>query len=356
MLPVCRDVRALGRALLERGWLTAFQINQVHRGEANSLMLGHYVLLDRLGKGGMGEVFRARHRHMARTVALKVIRAEKLGAEGRARFLREVEAAARLDHPHVVHAYDADEDGGRYYLAMEYVEGTDLGRLVKKRGLLAVAVACEYVRQAALGLQHAHERGLVHRDIKPSNLLLDVRRGVVKVSDFGLSRLAVWEDKEAGLTREGAVLGTADYVAPEQVADARAVDVRADLYSLGGTLYYLLSGRSPLPEGSALQKILHHVLWEPQPIEERRAGVPPALAAVVRRLLVKRPEDRYQTPADLVAALAEVREGEPTARPISGRETGEIDLTALEDTLRAAHGNDASTAASSSSGSIGLRK
>jgi eukaryotic-like serine/threonine-protein kinase len=287
----------LARALVRRGWLTPFQARRVWRGR--SLRVGPYLLEDRLGEGGMGEVFRARHRVLRRVVALKLIRPDRL-VGGLRRFLREAQAAARMDHPNVVHAYDAGAEGRHYYLAMEYVEGTDLRRLVQRDGPLGPARAADYARQAALGLQHALGRGVVHRDLKPSNLLL-ARGGVVKVLDLGLARLDVPEgDGAEPLTAAGQVLGSADYVAPEQVLDARCADTRADLYALGCTLYFLLSGSVPFPGGSAVSKLLRHLHEVPEPL----AGVPPALAGVVRRLMAKDPAERYRTPAELADALA----------------------------------------------------
>ena len=203
----------------------------------------------------MGEVFKARHPKLGRVVALKLIRKERLDNPAAVRrFHREVQAAAQLEHPHIVRAYDADEAGDLHYFVMEYVEGTDLARLVKRDGPLTVDRACDYVRQAALGLQHAYERGMVHRDIKPANLLLTAKGDVVKVLDMGLARLDRPE-KDAGasstLTQEGAVMGTPDYIAPEQARDSHTVDIRADLYSLGCTLYFLLAGRVPFPGGTS---------------------------------------------------------------------------------------------------------
>jgi serine/threonine-protein kinase len=308
------DPRALARELLRRGWLTPYQINQLAHGRGPELVLGPYLLLERLGEGGMGQVFKARHQKLERVVALKVIRKERLAhPDAVRRFHREVRAAAQLSHLHVVHAYDADEVGGTHFFAMEYVEGTDLAALCKQRGPLPVREACEYVRQAALGLQHAHERGLVHRDVKPSNLLLAARDQVVKVLDMGLARLADRggeTDSTSALTAEGAVMGTPDYLAPEQTLDSHTVDIRADLYSLGCTLYYLLSGRVPFPGGSLGQKLIRHQLREPESVEQLRPEVPAAVAAVVRKLMAKKPEERYQTPAEAAAALAAVLAGD----------------------------------------------
>ena len=244
-------------------------------------------------------------------MALKLIRKERIdNPDAVRRFQREIRAAAQLDHPNIVRALDANEVGGTHLLVMEYVQGTDLAKLVKKDGPLPVDKACDYCRQAAVGLQHACERGLVHRDIKPHNLLL-TPAGVVKILDMGLARLDRRADDEASstMTQEGAVMGTLDYIAPEQAMDSHDVDVRADLYSLGCTLYFLLTGKVPFPGGEALQKLLKHRLDEPVPVEQLRRDVPPGVAAVVRRLMAKRPEDRYQTPAEAAAALASAAHG-----------------------------------------------
>src|SRR6266508_1377402 len=198
-LPEARnpDARALARVLLQRGWLTRFQVTLAAQGRAKELEVGPYLLLDRLGEGGMGQVFKARHRHMDRVVALKIIRKEKLAsADAVKRFYQEVQAAARLHHPNIVLAYDAGQAGSTHFLSMELVEGTDLAKLVKDKGPLPVPKACDYVRQAALGLQHAHDKGMVHRDVKPSNLLLTAQGEVVKVLDLGLARLKGTSEKE----------------------------------------------------------------------------------------------------------------------------------------------------------------
>ncbi|HEV3257053.1 MAG TPA: protein kinase [Gemmataceae bacterium] len=299
--------RELAGDLIRRGWLTPYQANQLLLGRGQDLLLGSYVLLDRLGEGGMGQVFKARSWKLGRTVALKLIRKERLShPDAVRRFRREIHAAAQLSHPNVVHAYDADEVNGTHFIAMEYVAGTDLARVVKQRGPLPVPEACEYVRQAALGLQHAFDRGLVHRDIKPHNLLLTSQGAVVKVLDMGLARLtAAGDEGESGtVTQEGAVMGTPDYIAPEQTLNSHTADIRADLYSLGCTLYHLLTGCVPFPGGSLGEKLIRHQLHEPVPVEQRRPEVPPAVAALVRKLMAKRPEERYQTPAEAAEALA----------------------------------------------------
>jgi WD40 repeat protein/serine/threonine protein kinase len=319
------DPRALARELVKRAWLTPYQVNALFQGRGHELLLGSYVLLDRLGEGGMGAVYKARNWKLGKVVALKVICQERLGSETAARrFEREIRATAQLSHPNIVHAYDADRVGDTLLLVMEHVDGSvDFAHLLKQRGPLPVAQACAYVRQAALGLQHAHEHGLTHRDVKPRNLLL-AANGTVKLLDLGLARQEQAADGQSAstLTQEGVIMGTPDYIAPEQALDAHAADIRSDLYSLGCTFYHLLTGRVPFPRGTLTEKLLQHQLELPTPVERLRPDVPPAVAAVVRKLLAKRPEDRYQTPADLAAALeapagAAAPEGEARLEPAS---------------------------------------
>lgn len=305
------EAPALAAELQRRGWLTAYQVRQLCEDEGQALVLGQYILLDVLGQGGMGQVFKARHRIMKRVVALKVILTSQLVSPAAIhRFHREIQAVAQLSHPNVVIAHDADQVDDTHFFVMEYVEGVDLAKLVKQQGPLPLPLACDYIRQAALGLQHAHERGLVHRDIKPSNLLVTTvgapegSPGVVKILDLGLARLrqsGAEGSDEPCLTKTGAVMGTPDYMAPEQARDSRSVDIRADLYSLGCTLYYLLTGQAVFPGDTVQEKFYKHWFEEPPSLDQ--ANVPADVAALVRRLLAKRPEDRCQTPAELAAAL-----------------------------------------------------
>ncbi len=299
--------RALAAELIRRDWLTPYQVNQLLQGRGGDLLLGSYVLLERIGEGGMGAVFKARNWKLGNVVALKLVRPEKLdNADAVRRFHHEIRAAAQLDHPNIVRAIDADEVNGVHLLVMEYVPGVDLAKLMKKSGPLPIDKVCDYTRQAALGLQHAHERGMVHRDVKPAILLL-TPAGVVKILDMGLARLRHSGDESeasATMTQEGAIMGTLDYIAPEQAMNSHTVDIRADLYSLGCTLYFLLSGKAPFPGGSAMEKLIKHQSQEPAPVEQVRSGVPAAVGAVVRKLMAKRPEDRYQTPAEAATALA----------------------------------------------------
>jgi WD40 repeat protein len=264
-----------------------------------------YRLLHVLGSGGMGTVYRAEHRLMNRPVALKVLRQELLThPAARERFFREVQTVSRLAHPHVVSVYDAEEAGGVCFLVMEYVPGTDLAALVARSGPLPVPRACAYVRQAALGLQHAHERGLVHRDIKPANLML-TPDGTVKVLDFGLSRLSLGQTDH--LTASGILLGTPGFMAPEQAVDPRAADIRSDIYSLGRTLCFLLTGQVGTYPPDSVDTV--------STAGQRPAQMPAALAPVLERMLAREPERRYQTPAQVAAALEPFAAGVPAGPP-----------------------------------------
>ncbi len=293
-----------------------------------------YEVLECIGSGGMGTVYRARHRLMDRPVALKVIHPRLVGRpEAVGHFRREIRAAARLAHPNIVAAYDADQAGDTHFFVMEYVEGTNLARLVEQEGRLPVARACEYARQAALGLQHAYERGMVHGDVKPHNLML-APGGVVKLLDMGLASFAseaaapaangpgsapAGEDDDAlGLAPTRLTVrarpgegdstmpapGTPDYMAPELSAGGAAADTRADIYSLGCTLYRLLTGQVPFPGGTPTEKLQAHCERAPKPLTELRPDVPPGLAKVLERMLAKDPARRYQTPGEVAEALA----------------------------------------------------
>jgi Leucine-rich repeat (LRR) protein len=261
-----------------------------------------YRIVRHLGDGGMGAIYLAEHRVMQRLVALKVILPELIAnPESVERFHREIRAAARLSHPNIVTAYDAEQAGDAHLLVMEYVEGQTLAGLIARHGPLPVSEACEYVRQAALGLQHAHERRLVHRDLKPHNLMLTAAGSprLVKILDFGLARFASEPDTAAQLTRSRLVMGSPDYMAPEQADDPRLADVRADLYSLGCTLFHLLTGQVLFPTESSQLKLIAH-RRQPPPLD----GLPPPLSSILTRLLAKRPEERYQTPIEAAAALS----------------------------------------------------
>jgi tRNA A-37 threonylcarbamoyl transferase component Bud32 len=268
--------------------------------------LGPYALLEKLGEGGMGTVYKALHVRLKRQVALKVLPRERMNDPAAvARFHQEMEAVGKLDHPHIIRATDAGEAEGWHFLVMDFAAGVDLSHLVRRCGPLPIAEACELVRQAALGLQYIHEHGLVHRDVKPSNLLL-TDAGQVKVLDLGLARLLRKEARDDRVTASGEVMGTADYMAPEQAVDSQKVDIRADVYSLGCTLYKLLAGQPPFgdPEHSSrFKKMMAHAQEPVPPIRDRRPDVPVELAAVLDHLLAKAPANRPPTPGAVVLAL-----------------------------------------------------
>jgi serine/threonine protein kinase len=275
-----------------------------------------YRIIRPLGQGGMGVVYQAEHRVMERMVAVKVInRALMNHPDVAERFNREVRAAAMLDHPNIVKAYDAEQVGDLQLLAMEFVEGQSLGDYVHKKGPLPITHACHYVRQAALGLQHAHEKNMVHRDLKPQNLMR-TPRGIVKILDFGLAKLFSENRAEAGLTQENVVMGTPWYLAPEQAENTRTADIRADIYSLGCTLFCLLTGQPPFTGDDPIQVIIAHLQEAPPPIETLRPDIPPELSALVTRMLAKKPSDRPQTPKDVAEALLVFTK--PSPKPPNG--------------------------------------
>jgi tRNA A-37 threonylcarbamoyl transferase component Bud32 len=277
--------------------------------------LGRYEILDRLAAGGMGDVFKARHAELGKVVALKVLPAGQMDEVRVARFKNEIRAIGRLDHPNIVAAHDAGELGGVHFLVMDLVEGMDLARVLERRGRLSIPDACEAVRQAALGLQHAFERGLVHRDVKPSNLMLACG-GRVQVLDLGLARSFVDAAADT-LTARGMLLGTADYLAPEQWEHAHATDSRADIYSLGCTLYHLLAGQPPFagePYQTVLQKMRAHLESSPPSIGQFRPEVPAGLGAALDRMLAKDPAHRFQSPAEVAEALRPFTRGSDLVR------------------------------------------
>ncbi len=316
--------RSLARLLVQRGLLTKFQAERLLIGRTLGFHLGQYKILDQIGRGGMGRVFKAEHRTMGRIVALKILAPDALQTDrAQELFLREVKLVARLIHPNIVTAFDANKVGGRYYLVLEYVDGPNLDQLVRQQGPLPIGQACDYVRQVALGLHCAHSLNMVHRDIKPANILVqrhgldDASPGPVKISDFGLARLHTPEAEALEgpgtiLTKDNTVLGTPDYLSPEQARSLHNTDIRSDLYSLGCTFYFLLTGQVPFPGGSMMDKMIRHGTEAPQPIQQLRSDCPPVIAAIVEQLMAKRPEDRFQTPAELAAALEPFAVSGPT--------------------------------------------
>jgi serine/threonine protein kinase len=303
------DPQAVADELVRRDVLTPFQSRLLLAGRFRGLIVDRYRVLRPLGKGGMGLVYLAEHLSLTRRVALKILRSDLTGAPGvRERFAREGRAIAALNHPNIVRLYDVGQDGALHYLIMEYVEGRSLEELLQQKGRLPPREAVEYAIQAARGLAHAHERGIVHRDVKPANLLLDAC-GTVKILDMGLARFHT--DSTDNLTERvgGGVLGSPDYLAPEQMT--KQLDTRSDVYSLGATLYALLLGEPPFSGRTVAQKLADHLHRPVPPPHLRDPNVPRPLSLVVLRMLAKDPADRYQTPAEVIEALGPFAQPRP---------------------------------------------
>jgi serine/threonine protein kinase len=350
---------ALARALVQDGKLTTYQAGALLQGKAQGLLIGRYLVLDKLGEGGMGVVFRARHRPTGRLVALKVLPPSLArDADAVQRFRREFRVASQLSHPNVVAAIEANEDRGVHYLTMEYVPGDDLNRLVASGGPMSVKLALHCVIQVARGLEAAHAQGIVHRDVKPGNVMIDPA-GSVRLLDLGLARVieasAGFGASEAGpLTRTGSFLGTVDYLAPEQAHDAKSVDGRADIYSLGCTLYFLLTGKPPFPGETVLKRLMGHQERPAPSLRPTRPEVPEALEQVYQRMMAKRPGDRPRTISEVILALEGCR--------ATAREAGDVSVdlkefarTALKRaSLKKYRGPDASVFARPAPGAGGL--
>jgi serine/threonine-protein kinase len=295
--------------LIEAGLLTPWQSEQLMSGKSQGFFLGKYKVLDKLGRGGMSSVFLAEHLEMGRRVAVKVLIGRLAHRdEFVERFRQEARAAARVDHPNIVRAFDVDHASGVHYLVMEYIQGTDLQQRVEELGPLDGREVADTIRQAAAGLAHVHKAGLIHRDIKPGNLLVG-RDGVVKIVDLGLARLP--EETRASMANEGEseILGTVDYLAPEQSVDSETVSPRADIYSLGCTMYFLLTGQPPFPMGTLVERIRKHRYHEPEDIQRIRPDAPATLVAICERMMSKRAEDRIQSAEEVERLMREWLEG-----------------------------------------------
>ena len=298
------DAERLAAKFVETKLLTRWQCDNLLMGKSNGFVLGQYRLHSVLGTGGMSSVYLGEHVQMRVLRAIKVLPVSRVNDSSYLeRFRQEAIAAARLNHPNIVQAYDIGQHGKHHYIVMEYVEGKDLQNLVKENGgPLDFDLAANYIRQAAEGLAYAHQSGLIHRDIKPANLLVDPK-GTIKLLDLGLARFV--DDKAPSLTiaHDENVLGTADYLAPEQAVDSHGVDSRADIYSLGCTLYYLLTGHPPFPTGTLPQRINAHQSKTPASIYVDRQDAPQALVDVCNRMMAKSPEARFQTAKEVADAL-----------------------------------------------------
>ncbi|HKI19793.1 MAG TPA: serine/threonine-protein kinase [Isosphaeraceae bacterium] len=317
-------VQPLATELIRLGKLTPYQAAAICQGKTKGLVIGGYIVLDKIGSGGMGLVLRARHRQSERIVALKLL-PPSVSRDRAAviRFRREAAAVARFRHPNIVSAIDSGETHGLLYLVMEFVDGWDLARTVKEKGPLSAAQTIDCIIQAARGLQEAHDHGIVHRDIKPANLLLD-SSGTVKVLDLGLARVNQTQEmlaaagSEADLTVSGSIVGTVDYMSPEQAYDPRMADGRSDIYSLGCTLHYLLTGRSPFGGQTFMERLLGHRERPIPSLLTSRRDVSEALDATFQHLLAKSPQDRPQTMAAVISELQECRgsRGGKASRPV----------------------------------------
>jgi serine/threonine protein kinase len=301
-------VLGLSRALVKAGWITPYQAAAVYQNKSRGLLVGNYLILDKIGQGGMGMVFKARHRELGRLGALKILPPSFTRDRAAVtRFRREFEVAAGLKHINVVAAFEADEDRGVHFLVMDYVPGINLDQFVRQHGPLLLHEAVDYLIQSARGLEAAHERGIIHRDIKPGNLMLDCS-GTVRVLDLGLARIIdasnpFTKSVEGRLTRSGTYMGSIDYMAPEQAEDAHTVDLRADIYSLGCTFFYLLTGRQPFAGQSMLKRLVAHQEHPAPSLRATRSDVSPALEAAYQKMMAKRPEDRPASMTEVIALV-----------------------------------------------------
>jgi eukaryotic-like serine/threonine-protein kinase len=295
------DVKAVAAALVKNQTLTAWQAENLLRGKRRGFLLGKYRLLSLLGRGASSSVYVAEHSLMHRRCAIKILPAKNLNSSSLARFQQEARASAMLAHSNIVRTYDLgqDKDGKTviHFLVMELVDGESFEDRVTRDGPLPAVEAANLIRQSADGLAHAHAAGVIHRDIKPANLLVD-RQGVVKILDLGLAKMSTLLSAD-----DSAVMGTADFLAPEQALDANKADARSDIYSLGCTFYLLLSGRAPFPGGTLSERLVRHIFETPEPLAGKRPELPPDLISIVDRMLAKNPDDRIQTCAEVSEQL-----------------------------------------------------
>ena len=310
-------VEVLLSKLVKDGHITSFQSDKLKAGESSDIYFGDYVVIDKLGQGGMGTVLLAKHRRMDRLVAIKILPITILESkEAVARFYQEVKVAAKLTHPNIVHAYDAGEHHGFQYLVMEYVPGFDLSEVLSQLGPVPLPMALDYLKQACKGLEYAHRKGVVHRDVKPSNILLS-EEGEIKILDMGLARISDSPFNQAmtQLTTTGQVMGTVEYMSPEQAEDTRQADQRSDIYSLGCTFYRLLTGKSPFTRDTVVKTILAH---RTDSIPALETGFPEneSVNQLFQRMVAKQPEDRFQTVSEVIEAIECIENGDLTEQPV----------------------------------------
>lgn len=317
------DPEFLAECFEKSQYVTSWHNDKLLKGKYKGFFLGNYKLLGHIAAGGMSNIYLAEHLQMRRRVAIKVLPPTLVkNSSHLSRFYIESRVIASLDHPNIVRAYDINQQENFHFLVMEYIDGPDLRELVHQKGPMSVEMAADYIRQAAEGLHHAHSKGVVHRDVKPANLLVD-RDGVVKVLDLGLTRMLDSEDASLTLAHSERLIGTVDYIAPEQAANSHDVDARADIYSLGCTLYFLLVGEPPFHEGTQTQRLMAHQTSPPPDIRKRRPEVPQDLWELALRMMAKKPRDRQQSAAevsrDLTRWLAAREDYRPKAPAIPGR-------------------------------------
>jgi serine/threonine-protein kinase len=310
------DSRALAERLVREKILTEYQVKRFLANKSHGMVVGRYAILERLGSGSMGRVYKAHHVMMDRVVALKII-APEIATNERvvARFQREMKLVGRLDHPNVVRAYDADQIKTILYIVMEYVPGESLAQKLRT-GLIPPVEMTQYAAQAALGLAHAHEQGIVHRDIKPSNLLLTENQRI-KVLDLGLGVLMEADEQTSFATADGIAVGTIDYMSPEQ-ACGHDVDGRSDLFSLGCAMYFLMSGKLPFPGDNPIERLGKRLGGKPVPITDVLPDIPSSLVQVLGKLMAHKPHDRYQSAgeaSEALAALTRPRVKRPASSP-----------------------------------------
>lgn len=309
------DSESFARELVADGKLTVFQARALLFGRWKGLVLGNYVVLDKLGQGGMGNVFKAKHRRMRRIVCLKVLRAAgRKSPTIMERFRREARTVAALKHPNFVVAHDAGDTEGIPFLVMEFIEGQDLSKLVQDTGPLNVQVAIETIRQAADALEYAHGAGVIHRDVKPHNLIPG-EGGMIKILDMGLARFDAYMEqgqdatRHATMTNSGVVMGTVDYMSPEQAVNSRNASEKSDIYSLGCTLFFLLTGKTVFAGDTLMEKLVAHREQSPPKLRDQNEDVSFGLEAVFQKMVAKHPDDRYARMSDVSADLEACKTG-----------------------------------------------
>ena len=319
--------RRLARQAVQQSFLTLWQAQQLLAGRTSGFRVDRYLLLELIGQGGMGRVYLARDTRLNRLVALKILAPERMNnSRAVERFKRKARVGAQLQHENLVRIYDFGQANGRFFLVMEYIEGKTIGALITAQGPMPVPTAARLTWQIAHGLEHAHRKGLIHRDVNPYNVLV-THEGIAKLADLGLAIDLAEDDR---VTREGATVGTFDYVAPEQARHSHAADIRSDIYSLGCTLYHMVAGQVPFPSPSLPEKLFAHQALEPTPLNQLAPDISADFVEVVQRMMRKQPHERYATPLQVAQALEpfieeypRIRDGEPASVPLIDDEPGE---------------------------------